>query len=156
MQKWFQNYLAVQCWSITLIILDNIVVLYRNLSQHQLGLMHGLSVSEAVEKLDMLLITLLIALLYFMVPYLTSLFVGQTHSAVYPARVLATSAGAAILAARGAAAFSGAGTLPAAASLGSSSAGWSKEVLQGGGSSEGGEQPPAHRGGAGQSIPIRQ
>ncbi|EMR02305.1 hypothetical protein ADICEAN_02577 [Cesiribacter andamanensis AMV16] len=145
----------MQCWSITLIILDNIVVLYRKLTQHQLGLMHGLSVSEAAEKLDMLLITLLIALLYFMVPYLTSLFVGQAQSAVYPARVLATSAGAAILAAKGAAVLSGAGTLPATAAIGSSTAGWSRESLQGGGASDGAQQPPAHRGGAGQSIPLR-
>ncbi|WP_017733364.1 hypothetical protein [Nafulsella turpanensis] len=109
LQKWFQHYLSVQCWSITLIILDNLVVLYRNLSQQRLGIMNGLSISEAAEKLDMLLITLVIALLYFMVPYLTSLFIGQTQSAVFPAKVLTAGAAATVLAAKGAAVVAGAG-----------------------------------------------
>ena len=152
-KKWFQNYLSVQCWSITLIILDNLVVLYRNLTQHRLGLMTGLSVSEAVEKLDMVLITIVIAILYLMVPYLTSLFVGQTQSAVYPAKVVATGAAATILAAKGAAMVGGAGGSSAVASgfhsAGSMSmGGGSKEVA----ATEGGQR---ERGSA-NSIPVRQ
>lgn len=154
--KWFQNYLAVQCWSITLVILDNMVVLYRHLSQHRLGLMHGLSVSEATEKLDMILITLVIALLYFLVPYLTALFVGQTQSAVYQSRVIAAGAGAAILTAKGAAMLSGAASLPVAASSAGSAAGNSKGAMED--ASAAGEAVPHanHRGGASQSIPVRQ
>jgi hypothetical protein len=155
-QKWLQNYLAVQCWSITLIILDNIVVLYRNLTQHQLGLMDGLSISEAAEKLDMILITCIIALLYLMVPYLTSLFVGQTQSAVYQSRTIATGAGATILMARGAAMVSGGGSLPAAASAAGSGSSFTQNALQEGGAS-GATTPPSYAGGgAGQSIPVRQ
>ena len=151
-QKWFQNYLSVQCWSITLVILDNLVVLYRNLSQHQLGLMTGLSVSEAAEKLDMLLITIVIAILYFMVPYLTSLFIGQTQSAIYPAKVVATGAAATILAAKGAAMVSGAGGASTAAS-GFQSAG---AVATGGGSRDEplSDSVPRENGRA-HSIPVR-
>lgn len=154
-QKWFQNYLAVQCWSITLIILDNIVVLYRNLTQHRLGLMHGLSISEAAEKMDMIMITIVIALLYFMVPYLTSLFVGQTQSAVYQSRVMATGAGLSILAARSAAAFSGAGGMAAGAGTAGSVAGYAKGALEDGktGGSSAGQAD--YTGGAGQHIAVR-
>jgi hypothetical protein len=155
-QKWFQNYLAVQCWSITLIILDNIVVLYRHLSQHRLGLMHGLSVSEAAEKLDMILITLVIAMLYFMVPYLTSLFIGQAQSAMYPARVLATSAGAAVLAGQGAAALGGASRLTSSAASTISDAWKARGARDADIGSSGTETPSPPRGGAGQSIPVRQ
>lgn len=155
-QKWFQNYLTVQCWSITLIILDNIVVLYRHLSQHRLGLMHGLSVSEASEKLDMILITLIIALLYFMVPYLTSLFIGQAQSAMYPARVLATGAGAAVLTAQGAAVMSGAAGMASAATSSASAAWNAKGATEEATGSPGAEPPSYSRGGAGQSIPVRQ
>lgn len=155
-QKWFQNYLVVQCWSITLIILDNIVVLYRNLSQHHLGLMRGLSVSEAAEKLDMILITLVIALLYFLVPYLTSLFVGQAQSAVYPARILAAGAGVSILTAKGAATLNSTTSGPLAATAGSGAAGWRQEAPEDAPASGGGSFSFPHQGGAGQSIPVRQ
>lgn len=155
-QKWFQNYLSVQCWSISLIILDNIVVLYRNLTQHRLGLMDGLSVSEAAEKLDMILITFIIGLLYLMVPYLTSLFVGQTQSAVYQSRTIATGAGAAILMGKGAAMFSGGGSLPAAMSAAGSGSSFTQNALQDGATSGTSAAPAYSKGGAGQSIPVRQ
>ena len=155
-QKWFQNYLSVQCWSISLIILDNIVVLYRNLTQHRLGLMDGLSVSEAAEKLDMILITFIIGLLYLMVPYLTSLFVGQTQSAVYQSRTIATGAGAAILVGKGAAMLSGGGSLPAAVSAAGSGSSFTQNALQDGTTSGPSATPAYSKGGAGQSIPVRQ
>ncbi|WP_224995066.1 hypothetical protein [Cesiribacter sp. SM1] len=155
-QKWFQNYLAVQCWSITLIILDNIVVLYRHLSQHRLGLMHGLSVSEAAEKLDMILITLVIAMLYFMVPYITSLFIGQAQSALYPSRVLATGAGAAVLTAQGAAVLGGVTSMASGAASTISETWKDRFSREEDSSSPGAEPPSASRGGTGQSIPVRQ
>ena len=146
LQKWFQHYLSVQCWSITLIILDNLVVLYRNLTQQRLGLMNGLSVSEAAEKLDMLLITLVIALLYFMVPYLTSLFIGQSQSAVFPARVMGTAVAATLVAAKGAAVAGGNGTAATAAGA-ASFTGRGKNTTEG---------PGRAGGSSARSIPVRK
>lgn len=129
-RKWFQNYLSVQCWAITLVILDNLVVLYRSLTQSRIGIMSGLSLSEAAEKLDMVLITLVMTIMYFMVPYLTSFFIGQAQSAVYQAKSMALGAAGTIMAAKGAAMLSGAGTVPAMASAGSSGASYTRETMQ--------------------------
>lgn len=121
MQKWFQNYLSVQCWGITLVILDNIVMLYRQLSQQRINVMTGLSMSEASEKLDMVLITIVIALMYFMVPYLTSFFAGQAQSAMYQSRAMALAAAGTILSAKSMAAVGNAGQ------AGNRSFGWERD-----------------------------
>jgi hypothetical protein len=101
LRKWFQNYFSVQCWSITLIILDNLVDLYTTISQARTSAMTGGSLPEASEKIDILLITIVITLLYFMVPYLTSLFVGQTSSAMFNSKMISLGTAAATLGGRG-------------------------------------------------------
>jgi hypothetical protein len=99
--KWFQNYLSVQLWSITLIILDNLVVLYTDLSRMRTSVMSGLSVDEASEKIDIILLNIAITVLYFMVPYLTSLFVGQTSSGSFQSKAIGLATAGAMLATKG-------------------------------------------------------
>ena len=155
-QKWFQNYLSVQFWGVTLVILDNLVALYRGLSQSRVDVMTGLSISEAAEKLDMVLITLVIAVMYFMVPYLTSFFAGQAQSAIYQAKSMALGVAGTLLAAKGAAMLTGAGAVPAAASLASQGASSVGGAMKGASSPDHTTQDTALRGGAGNAIPVRQ
>jgi hypothetical protein len=106
-QKWFSHYLSVQMWSITLVILDNLVVLYTDLSKMRTSVMSGLSLSEAGEKIDILLLNIVITVLYFMVPYLTSLFIGQSSTAMFQSRALGLATAGAMLLTRGSSAAAG-------------------------------------------------
>ncbi|MBD0258828.1 MAG: hypothetical protein ICV83_24175, partial [Cytophagales bacterium] len=74
---------------------------YTTISQARTSAMTGGSLPEASEKIDILLITIVITLLYFMVPYLTSLFVGQTSSAMFNSKMIALGTAAATLGGRG-------------------------------------------------------
>jgi hypothetical protein len=105
--KWFSHYLSVQFWSVTLIILDNLVVLYTDLSKMRTSVMSGLSLSEASEKIDILLLNIVITVLYFMVPYLTSLFIGQSSTGMFQSRALGLATAGAMLLTRGSAAAGG-------------------------------------------------
>jgi hypothetical protein len=105
--KWFSQYLSVQFWSITLIILDNLVVLYTDLSKMRTSVMSGLSLSEANEKIDILLLNIVITVLYFMVPYLTSLFIGQSSTGMFQSRALGLATAGAMLLTRGSRAAAG-------------------------------------------------
>jgi hypothetical protein len=105
--KWFSHYLSVQFWSITLIILDNLVVLYTDLSKMRTSVMSGLSLSEASEKIDILLLNIVITVLYFMVPYLTSLFIGQSSTGMFQSKALGLAAAGAMLLTRGSTAAAG-------------------------------------------------
>jgi signal transduction histidine kinase len=105
--KWFSHYLSVQFWSVTLVILDNLVVLYTDLSKMRTSVMSGLSLSEASEKIDILLLNIVITVLYFMVPYLTSLFIGQSSTGMFQSRALGLATAGAMLLTRGSTAAAG-------------------------------------------------
>jgi hypothetical protein len=105
--KWFSHYLSVQFWSVTLVILDNLVVLYTDLSKMRTSVMSGLSLSEASEKIDILLLNIVITVLYFMVPYLTSLFIGQSSTGMFQSRALGLATAGAMLLTRGSAPLAG-------------------------------------------------
>lgn len=90
--KWFQNYLAVQLWSVTIIILDNIVATIAN---NNFATTTGQTLpwfGELHANTNFLVISIVIILLYMMVPFLTSFFIGSTTSGAFQARLLATAA----------------------------------------------------------------
>jgi hypothetical protein len=162
LKKWFQHYLSVQCWSLTLIILDNLVDLYTRLSQTRTSAMTGLSLAEASEKIDILLITIVITLLYLMVPYLTSLYVGQSSSAMFTSKAVGLATAGASLAGGGAvlagsAAAGGASGLSAVGRAVSGSVSqttsWMREVREDD-HDVGSERPSSNA--ASQAIPVRK
>lgn len=107
--KWFQNYLSVQFWSLTLIILDNLVVLYTNFTKERVSILSGAPAGVASERVDFLLISIVITILYFMVPYLTSFYIGQTSSGIFQSKAIGLAAAGTALAMKGGAALTGSG-----------------------------------------------
>ncbi|MEN7551851.1 hypothetical protein AAG747_28300 [Rapidithrix thailandica] len=93
--RWFQNYLSVQCWSITLIVLDNMVALYaKTFAKGYTSAYPG----EEFTQLNFIIVSVTTTLLYLMVPYLTSLFMGTVASSQFPSRMAGiASAGAGLL-----------------------------------------------------------
>ncbi len=83
--KWLQNYLTVQFWSVTLIILDTLVSKFNSL-YFEGFLFHG-----ALDTANFVLVSLVIVILYFMVPHLTSYIIGHSHAAIFQSRVFSTA-----------------------------------------------------------------
>jgi hypothetical protein len=148
--KWFQNYLSVQFWSLTLIILDNLVVLYTNFTKERVAILSGAPAGVASERVDFLLISIVITILYFMVPYLTSLYIGQTSSGIFQSKAIGLAAAGAALAMKGGAAVadtSGGGAAFAGGSAATSAV--TSSIREGGG----GETSTSAGGQS--SIPVR-
>ena len=83
--KWLQSYLTVQFWSVTLIILDTLVSEFNSLY------FNGLLFSTDLGAANFVLISLVIVILYFMVPHLTSYYLGHSHAAIFQSRVFSTA-----------------------------------------------------------------
>ncbi|WP_208133336.1 MULTISPECIES: hypothetical protein [Hymenobacter] len=70
--KWLQNFLAVQLWSLTFVLLDTLYSFYASS-------MSGAATGGAAGDADLFTITsAAFILMYVMVPYLTSLFIGSS------------------------------------------------------------------------------
>nr|WKN34423.1 conjugal transfer protein TraG N-terminal domain-containing protein [Tunicatimonas sp. TK19036] len=83
--KWLQSYLTVQFWSVTLIILDTLVSQFNSLY------FNGLLFSNELGATNFVLVSLVIVILYFMVPHLTSYYLGHSHAAIFQSRVFSTA-----------------------------------------------------------------
>ncbi len=83
--KWLQSYLTVQFWSVTLIILDTLVSEFNSLY------FNGLLFSTELGTANFVLVSLVIVILYFMVPHLTSYYLGHSHAAIFQSRVFSTA-----------------------------------------------------------------
>ena len=83
--KWLLSYLTVQCWSITLIILDTLVTEFNSLY------LNGLLFSNELGASNFVLVSLIIVILYFMVPHLTAYYLGHSHAAIFQSRVFSTA-----------------------------------------------------------------
>nr|WKN38702.1 conjugal transfer protein TraG N-terminal domain-containing protein [Tunicatimonas sp. TK19036] len=83
--KWLQSYLTVQFWSVTLIILDTLVSQFNSLY------FNGLLFSNQLGAANFVLVSLVIVILYFMVPHLTSYYLGHSHAAIFQSRVFSTA-----------------------------------------------------------------
>ncbi len=76
--RWFQGWLAVQCWAITLTILDNLVDAYQ--------------FDTDDSTLRFIINNLVVAIMYVLVPYLTSYFIASTSSGTFLSKVVGTAA----------------------------------------------------------------
>ena len=83
--KWLQSYLTVQFWSVTLIILDTLVTQFNSLY------LNGLLFSNELGAANFALVSLVIVILYFLVPHLTSYYLGHSHAAIFQSRVFSTA-----------------------------------------------------------------
>ena len=83
--KWLQSYLTVQFWSVTLIILDTLVSQFNSLY------FNGLLFSNELGATNFVLVSLVIVILYFLVPHLTSYYLGHTQAAIFQSRVFSTA-----------------------------------------------------------------
>ena len=83
--KWLLSYLTVQCWSITLIILDTLVTEFNSLY------LNGLLFPDELDASNFVLVSLIIVILYFMIPHLTAYYLGHSHAAIFQSRVFSTA-----------------------------------------------------------------
>ena len=83
--KWLQSYLTVQFWSVTLIILDTLVTEFNSLY------LNGLLFTNELGAANFVLVSLVIVILYFLVPHLTSYYLGHSHAAIFQSRVFSTA-----------------------------------------------------------------
>ena len=83
--KWLQSYLTVQFWSVTLIILDTLVSEFNTLY------LNGLLFTNELGAANFALVSLVIVILYFLVPHLTSYYLGHSHAAIFQSRVFSTT-----------------------------------------------------------------
>ncbi|WKN44921.1 hypothetical protein [Tunicatimonas pelagia] len=83
--KWLQSYLTVQFWSVTLIILDTLVSQFNSLY------FNGLLFTNELGAANFVLVSLVIVILYFLVPHLTSYYLGHSHAAIFQSRVFSTA-----------------------------------------------------------------
>ena len=83
--KWLLSYLTVQCWSITLIILDTLVTEFNSLY------LNGLLFPDELTASNFVLVSLVIVILYFMIPHLTAYYLGHSHAAIFQSRVFSTA-----------------------------------------------------------------
>ena len=150
--KWFQNYLSLQFWSLTLVILDNLVVLYTDFTKERVSILSGAPAAVAGERIDFLLISLVITILYCMVPYLTSLYIGQTSSSVFQSKVIGMATAGTALAMKGGAALAGSGGSAALLSGGSAASSALTSAVRDGTRGD----TPVQAGGHSQRIPIRE
>jgi hypothetical protein len=150
--KWFQNYLSVQFYSLTLVILDNLVVLYTQFTKERVSILSGAPAGVASERIDFLLISIVITILYCMVPYLTSLYIGQTSSGIFQSKAIGLAAAGTALAMKGGAALAGSGGGTALLSGGSAASSALTTAVREGGGGDAPSQPGAHS----QTIPIRE
>jgi hypothetical protein len=152
---WFRGWFVVHMWSVTLRILDSIIVNY-NETVFNTAMANG-----ETAFMDSIIINLVCILMYLMVPSLTTYFVGYAATSGFLGKL------AGIVASIGAAAVFG-----AKASSGGRSAGSSATSGTNPNSTNGGPYPPSSggsptssmsnrplgfpSGGSAQSIPIRQ
>ena len=83
--KWLLSYLTVQCWSITLIILDTLIAEFTSLY------LNGSLFPDELGDSNFVLVSLIIVILYFMVPHLTAYYLGHSHAAIFQSRVFSTA-----------------------------------------------------------------
>lgn len=135
--KWFAGYLHVQCWNITLAVLD---MIFMNFDWAIFGIGVGL------ESASNMTINLIIVLCYFIVPYLTTLYLGRAAASAFSGKILDTAAkiagGAARMASKGGAASSSKASSAASSSKGTAASASSSSSQ---GSLSGGSSPQVYR-----------
>lgn len=130
LKGWFRNYVAVQCWALTLIILDTLFVLYLTNTSGSVLDASGATLSY-----------LAFALMYFIVPTLTNKVIGSAPANNLMSKMVGVATGAAIMATRvisgGTTALASKATKTAASAAGSGGSGLS-DTMKNTGTAEGG------------------
>ncbi|GAA4389322.1 hypothetical protein GCM10023186_36550 [Hymenobacter koreensis] len=95
--KWLQNFLAVQLWGLTFVLLDTIYGFYAETEQAPNGLFSGLTngPQQSVDDEKFMVMSVAFVLLYVMVPYLTSMFIGSSTVQGFVGSMVGSAVGAA-------------------------------------------------------------
>lgn len=110
--KWFQSYLSVQFWSVTLAILDALA--------NVIAKSYELAPAALTSDVALIAVNIVIVIMYFMVPYLTSFMMGQAASGQFLSKVVGMAASGAKMA--GSMASGGVGTIGSFAAKGATGA----------------------------------
>ena len=154
--KWLQNFIAVQMWGLTFVLLDTMYGFFAATQQVAGGLFAS-GPAQSVNDSKFMLMSAAFVLLYIMVPYLSSLFIGSSAAQGFAGHMAGMAMGAATFAA-GVAAPGGGGLASsigrAMGSSGGGGGGGSSSVASaanamGGGGDSGGGEPSAGSASAG-------
>ncbi|WP_460615633.1 hypothetical protein [Hymenobacter seoulensis] len=99
--KWLQNFLAVQMWGLTFVLLDTLYKFYAESARAPGGLFGNIvnGPQQSVDDQMFMLTSVAFVLLYVMVPYLTSLFIGSSAAQGFIGSMTGMAVGAATAAA---------------------------------------------------------
>ncbi|MGI4734270.1 MAG: hypothetical protein ACRYG7_03735 [Janthinobacterium lividum] len=143
--KWFQNFIAVQMWGLTFVLLDTMYGFFADTQQVAGGIFASGGPGQSVNDSKFMLMSVAFVLLYVMVPYLTSLFIGSSAAQGFAGQMAGMAMGAATFAAGVAAPGSGGLSSAVGRAMGNGGGG------HGGGGSGGGGIPTPPAGGSGGS-----
>jgi hypothetical protein len=96
--KWFQNFLAVMFWGLTFVLLDTMYGFYAETQRLDGGILASGPLT-AVDDTKFMLMSVSFVLLYCMVPWLTSLFIGSSAVQSFAGSMMGMAMGAASFAA---------------------------------------------------------
>ena len=99
--KWLQNFLAVQMWGLTFVLLDTLYKFYAESARAPGGLFGNIvnGPQQSVDDQMFMLTSVAFVLLYVMVPYLTSMFIGSSAAQGFIGSMAGIAVGAATAAA---------------------------------------------------------
>jgi hypothetical protein len=99
--KWLQNFLAVQMWGLTFVLLDTLYKFYAESARAPGGLFGNIvnGPQQSVDDQMFMLTSVAFVLLYVMVPYLTSMFIGSSAAQGFIGSMAGMAVGAATAAA---------------------------------------------------------
>ncbi|RAK62439.1 conjugal transfer protein TraG N-terminal domain-containing protein [Hymenobacter edaphi] len=99
--KWLQNFLAVQMWGLTFVLLDTLYKFYAESARAPGGLFGNIvnGPQQSVDDQMFMLTSVAFVLLYVMVPYLTSMFIGSSAAQGFIGSMTGMGVGAATAAA---------------------------------------------------------
>ncbi|TGD76986.1 hypothetical protein [Hymenobacter wooponensis] len=145
--KWLQNFIAVQMWGLTFVLLDTMYGFFADTQRVAGGILASGGPAQSVDDTKFMLMSVAFVMLYIIVPYLTSMFIGSSAVQGFAGQMAGMAMGAATTVA-GVAAPGGGGLASAVGramgnaggggSSGSGSAGSSGGSSGGGGGSSGG------------------
>ncbi|QNP54457.1 hypothetical protein H9L05_22420 (plasmid) [Hymenobacter qilianensis] len=97
--KWLQNFLAVQLWGLTFVLLDTMYSFFAQTQQVAGGILASGGLDQSVKDSKFMLMSVGFVLLYGMVPWLTSLFIGSSAAQGFAGQMIGSAVGAATFAA---------------------------------------------------------
>ncbi|SMB79266.1 hypothetical protein SAMN00120144_3101 [Hymenobacter roseosalivarius DSM 11622] len=93
--KWLQNFLAVQMWGLTFVLLDTMYGFFADTQRVAGGILASGGPAQSVDDTKLMLMSVAFVLLYSIVPYLTSLFIGSSAVQGFAGQMAGMAVGAA-------------------------------------------------------------